>query len=319
MFGQPSKASGTSEKLVQSHVGHVRGCVAIEEISALEQNLDEVVHIAGLAHVVHELINVNVAQVQIGGQNALGHQGRHGLSRGLWSHGMRLMRVVGGRSGVIGSLLATLAVLLHAARAVLVRDEVALQGTTLAEGLVAVGMRAGERTVVRVGAEVVAIMILAEHVLATSFTDKEGLASVYGQVTVKVRLTGVGLRQECDEAMPVSVGTLKAVAVERGAAGCLSYLVTTGAVVNLAALAALAGGFANGRGRRCQLSWLLDLLPMPMPMMVVRLGVLMDMLLLMLGLRLLKGLGSIGRLDGSGKLEKVGLSQIVKVEEGQVA
>jgi len=284
MFGQPSKASGTSEKLVQSHVGHVRGCVAIEEISALEQNLDEVVHIAGLAHVVHELINVNVAQVQIGGQNALGHQGRHGLSRGLWSHGMRLMRVVGGRSGVIGSLLATLAVLLHAARAVLVRDEVALQGTTLAEGLVAVGMRAGERTVVRVGAEVVAIMILAEHVLATSFTDKEGLASVYGQVTVKVRLTGVGL-------------------------------VTTGAVVNLAALAALAGGFANGRGRRCQLSWLLDLLPMPM--MVVRLGVLMDMLL-MLGLRLLKGLG-IGRLDGSGKLEKVGLSQIVKVEEGQVA
>lgn len=275
MFGQPSKASGTSEKLVQSHVGHVRGCVAIEEISALEQNLDEVVHIAGLAHVVHELINVNVAQVQIGGQNALGHQGRHGLSRGLWSHGMRLMRVVGGRSGVIGSLLATLAVLLHAARAVLVRDEVALQGTTLAEGLVAVGMRAGERTVVRVGAEVVAIMILAEHVLATSFTDKEGLASVYGQVTVKVRLTGVGL-------------------------------VTTGAVVNLAALAALAGGFANGRGRRCQLSWLLDLLPMPMPMMVVRLGVLMDMLLLMLGLRLLKGLGSIGRLDGSGKLEKVG-------------
>jgi len=288
MFGQPSKASGTSEKLVQSHVGHVRGCVAIEEISALEQNLDEVVHIAGLAHVVHELINVNVAQVQIGGQNALGHQGRHGLSRGLWSHGMRLMRVVGGRSGVIGSLLATLAVLLHAARAVLVRDEVALQGTTLAEGLVAVGMRAGERTVVRVGAEVVAIMILAEHVLATSFTDKEGLASVYGQVTVKVRLTGVGL-------------------------------VTTGAVVNLAALAALAGGFANGRGRRCQLSWLLDLLPMPMPMMVVRLGVLMDMLLLMLGLRLLKGLGSIGRLDGSGKLEKVGLSQIVKVEEGQVA
>jgi len=284
MFGQPSKANGTSEKLVQSHVGHVRGCVAIEEISALEQNLDEVVHIAGMAHVVHELINVNAAQVQIGGQNALGHQGRHGLSRGLGSHGMRLMRVVGGRSSVIGSLLATLAVLLHAARAVLVRDEVALQGTTLAEGLVAVGMRAGERTVVRVGAEVVAIMILAEHVLATSFTDKKGLAPVYGQVTVKVRLPGVGL-------------------------------VTTGAIVNLAALAALAGGFANGRGRRCQLSWLLDLLPMPM--MVVRLGVLMDMLL-MLGLRLLKGLG-IGRLDGSGKLEKVGLSQIVKVEEGQVA